>query len=55
MTHQNPTPGNDPGMSAYLDEMQSKSLRLSGVVAAIAPLESEDACREGKVALIYLA
>ncbi len=55
-----PTPGTDTGMpgealTKYLNDMQIRACRLSGIMNAIAFLENEDACREGQATLIYLA
>lgn len=55
-----PTPGTDTGMTKealteYLNDMQDRACRLSGMMNAIAFLENEDACKEGQATLIYLA
>ena len=55
MTSTTPTPGNDTGLPEYLKDMQGRACRLSGVMSAIAYLENEGACTEGRMALVYLA
>lgn len=58
MTDNNAIPANNPALSAlkaHVQEVQNKACRLSGLVNAIAYLEGEKACEEGKCALIYLA
>jgi len=54
MTDQTPKPGTDTGLPEYLDAMQSKASRLSGVLKACAFLVDEGACKEGQDTLIYL-
>ncbi|NYS24601.1 hypothetical protein HUK65_06315 [Rhodobacteraceae bacterium 2376] len=44
-----------PGLSEYLTDMHFKATRLSGIMNAVAFLEGEERCDEGKAALIYLA
>ncbi len=51
MKNVNPTPGNTPGLPA----IHTKALRLSGILSAIAFLENENACAEGRSQLIFLA
>ncbi|MFN4129796.1 MAG: hypothetical protein ACK4GC_08265 [Paracoccaceae bacterium] len=55
MTEHNPTLGNVTSLPKYLQNMQDKAMRLSGVMAAIATLTNEGSCMEGQVALIFLA
>jgi len=62
MENTNPASGTAPGLPAteitldkYLADMQDRACRLSGVMNAIAFLENEERCDEGKAALIYLA
>lgn len=63
MTANNPEAGNDTGtpepaknpLPAYLTDMQSRALRLAGVVRAIAFITNEGRCDEGRIALTYLA
>ena len=55
MTITTPTPGNDTGLPEYLKDMQGRACRLSGVMNAIAYLENEGACTEGRMALTFLA
>jgi hypothetical protein len=44
-----------PELLKHIAEVQSRACRLSGVVSAIAFLESEGACAAGQCALIYIA
>lgn len=46
---------NTPDLSKYLAEVQAKALSLSGLIKAIAHLENEGGCAEGRAALTYLA
>ncbi|MCC5966499.1 MAG: hypothetical protein JJU24_10195 [Natronohydrobacter sp.] len=56
MTNPNPTPGNTPGLPApSISACHNKAVRLSGVLSAVAHLENENACAEGRSALIFLA
>lgn len=60
MTTTNPTQGTDTGLTNdalnnYLDDMQGRASRLSGMMNAIAHLQNEEACKEGQATLIYLA
>jgi hypothetical protein len=55
MTDNNATPANDTSLPKYLQNTQDKATRLSGVMAAISTLADEDKCRNGQIALIYLA
>lgn len=55
MANITPAPGNDTGLPEYLKDMQGRACRLSGVLNAIAHLENENACTEGRMALVYLA
>lgn len=54
-TKTTPTPGDAPGVSEYLTAVHSKAVRLSGVVSAIAFLDNEGRCEEGRSALTYIA
>ena len=47
-------PKDDP-LNLYLTDMQARACRLSGVMSAIAYLENEGACTEGRMALTFLA
>lgn len=38
-----------------LSEIHEKALRLRGVLNAVAHLQGESACKQGRAALIYLA
>ena len=42
-------------LRSYVDHVQSKTCRLSGVIQAIAHLESQESCKEGQSALIFIA
>ena len=55
MTHQTPTPGNAPGLPEYLADLQTKAVRLSGVMSAIGFLQNEGKCEDGRIALIDVA
>ncbi|MCC5968403.1 MAG: hypothetical protein JJU15_00465 [Pararhodobacter sp.] len=55
MTNETPSAGNTPGLPEYLQDMQDRASRLSGIMNAIAFLENEGRCEEGRVALVYLA
>ena len=55
MTKTTPLPGNDTGLPKYLQDMQARACRLSGVMNTIAFLENEMACEEGRTTLVYLA
>jgi len=55
MTDKTPSPGNAPGLAAYLDDMQSKATCLSGILSAAAFLVNEGACKEGQDTLIFLS
>ena len=50
-----PTPGNAPGLPEYLADLQTKAVRLSGVMSAIGFLQNEGKCEDGKIALIDVA
>lgn len=54
-TKTTPTPGHVPSLPEYLSAVQSKAVRLSGVVSAIAFLDNEGRCEEGRSALTYIA
>lgn len=55
MTDHNPDSGNAPGLAAHLSDMQTLACRLSGLLKALAYLENDDACREARSSLIYIA
>jgi hypothetical protein len=55
MTNTNPDSGNAPGLARYLADVQSRATRLHGIMAAVAFLENEGACADGRVALVFLA
>lgn len=55
MTNQTPTPGHAPGLSEYLATLQSKAIRLSGVLSALGVLNNEGHCEDGQTALIGVA
>lgn len=56
MTDHTPTPGNAPGLPApSISDVHKKALRLSSILSAVAYLENESACAEGRSALIFIA
>ena len=55
MTNSTPTPGNAPGLSEYLATLQTKAIRLTGVLSAIGFLNNEGHCEDGQTALIDVA
>ena len=55
MTNSTPSPGNAPGLPEYLATLQTKAIRLSGVLSAIGHLQNEGHCEDGQIALINVA
>lgn len=55
MTERKTDPANSNAMGKYLDDLQSMSTRLAGVLTAAAFLENEGRCEEGRSTLVYLA
>lgn len=51
MTDQTPSPGNNSGMRAYLQDMQDKALRLRSLVEVMTFLEIEDKMGAQRVTL----
>lgn len=51
----NPSSGNTPGLSEYLTDLHQQATRLSGVMRAVAHLENEGGCEEGRATLVFLA
>ena len=58
MTNVNADSATDTGLPVllrYIDDVQNKAVRLAAVMNAIAFIENEGRCSEGRTALTYLA
>lgn len=50
-----PASGTVPGLPEYLSDVHQQSTRLAGVMRAVAHLENEGGCDEGRATLVFLA